>query len=153
MAMRYRVLQKTYKQMVECTSPYIHGLGLFCRRDIEAGEMVIEYAGTVIRSVLTDKREKMYDARGIGCYMFRIDADDVVDATMSGNEARFINHSCEPNCYSKVITVDGQKKIMIFALRRSATHQLHYNYFTNKARLAHMYLTSRVTSNVTSIIM
>lgn len=50
--------------------------------------------------------------------MFRIDADEVVDATMSGNEARFINHACEPNCYSKVITVDGNKKIMIFALRR-----------------------------------
>ena len=42
---------------------YIHGLGLFCRRDIDAGEMVIEYAGTVIRSILTDKREKMYDAK------------------------------------------------------------------------------------------
>ena len=42
---------------------FIHGLGLFCRRDIDAGEMVIEYAGTVIRSVLTDKREKMYDAK------------------------------------------------------------------------------------------
>ena len=56
--------------------------------------------------------------QGIGCYMFRIDADEVVDATMSGNEARFINHACEPNCYSKVITVDGNKKIMIFALRK-----------------------------------
>ena len=57
-------------------------------------------------------------SQGIGCYMFRIDTDEVVDATMSGNEARFINHACEPNCYSKVITVDGQKKIMIFALRK-----------------------------------
>ena len=49
---------------------------------------------------------------------FDNDADEVVDATMSGNEARFINHACDPNCYSKVITVDGNKKIMIFALRR-----------------------------------
>ena len=75
--------------------------------------MVIEYAGTVIRSVLTDKREQFYDSKvsvcvavrsvndfaccvqGIGCYMFRIDNDDVVDATMSGNMARFINHKCE----------------------------------------------------------
>lgn len=41
----------------------IHGRGLFCKRNIEAGEMVIEYAGTVIRSVLTDKREKYYDGK------------------------------------------------------------------------------------------
>lgn len=41
----------------------IHGRGLFCKRNIEAGEMVIEYAGTVIRAVLTDKREKYYDGK------------------------------------------------------------------------------------------
>lgn len=41
----------------------IHGRGLFCKRNIDAGEMVIEYAGTVIRSVLTDKREKYYDGK------------------------------------------------------------------------------------------
>jgi SET domain-containing protein len=57
--------------------------------------------------------------------MFRIDSDEVVDATMSGNEARFINHACEPNCYSKVITVDGNKKIMIFALRKYVLLQLY----------------------------
>ena len=91
--------------------------------------MVIEYAGTVIRSVLTDKREKLYESKGIGCYMFRIDSDEVVDATMSGNEARFINHACEPNCYSKVITVDGQKKIMIFDLRKIVPgEELTYDY-------------------------
>ena len=101
----------------------IHGLRLYCIREIEPGEIVIEYAGTVIRSVLTDKREKLHESKvcvcvhvwvfvfvsvggyinnsvcpfhqGIGCYMFRIDSDEVVDATMSGNEARFINHACE----------------------------------------------------------
>ena len=45
-----------------CRSP-IHRRGLFCLRDIDAGEMVIEYTGNVIRSVLTDKREKYYESR------------------------------------------------------------------------------------------
>lgn len=57
--------------------------------------MVIEYAGELIRSTLTDKREKYYDSKGIGCYMFKIDENLVVDATMRGNAARFINHACE----------------------------------------------------------
>lgn len=46
-----------------CCRSAIHGRGLFCKRNIEAGEMVIEYAGIVIRSVLTDKREKYYDGK------------------------------------------------------------------------------------------
>lgn len=41
----------------------IHGRGLFCKKNIDAGEMVIEYSGNVIRSVLTDKREKYYDGK------------------------------------------------------------------------------------------
>uniref|UniRef100_A0A8D0GIR5 [histone H3]-lysine(4) N-methyltransferase n=1 Tax=Sphenodon punctatus TaxID=8508 RepID=A0A8D0GIR5_SPHPU len=117
MAMRFRHLKKTSKEAVGVYRSAIHGRGLFCKRNIDAGEMVIEYSGIVIRSVLTDKREKYYDSKGIGCYMFRIDDFDVVDATMHGNAARFINHSCEPNCYSRVIHVEGQKHIVIFALR------------------------------------
>ncbi|XP_057683415.1 histone-lysine N-methyltransferase 2A-like isoform X2 [Corythoichthys intestinalis] len=129
MAMRFRHLEKTSKEAVGVYRSLIHGRGLFCKRNIEAGEMVIEYAGTVIRSVLTDKREKYYDGKGIGCYMFRIDDFDVVDATMQGNAARFINHSCEPNCYSRVINVDGRKHIVIFALRKIYRgEELTYDY-------------------------
>ncbi|NXK52797.1 KMT2B methyltransferase, partial [Chauna torquata] len=107
----------------------IHGRGLFCKRNIDAGEMVIEYSGIVVRSVLTDKREKYYDSKGIGCYMFRIDDAEVVDATMHGSAARFINHSCEPNCYSRVIHVEGHKHIVIFALRRILRgEELTYDY-------------------------
>lgn len=62
---------------------------------LSTGEMVIEYAGELIRSTLTDKRERYYDSKGIGCYMFKIDDNLVVDATMSGTAARFINHSCD----------------------------------------------------------
>nr|XP_046273400.1 histone-lysine N-methyltransferase 2B isoform X2 [Scatophagus argus] len=129
MAMRFRHLEKISKEAVGVYRSDIHGRGLFCKRNIEAGEMVIEYAGTVIRSVLTDKREKYYDSKGIGCYMFRIDDFDVVDATMQGNAARFINHSCEPNCYSRVINVDGRKHIVIFALRKIYRgEELTYDY-------------------------
>ncbi|XP_029369696.1 histone-lysine N-methyltransferase 2B isoform X4 [Echeneis naucrates] len=129
MAMRFRHLEKLSKEAVGVYRSQIHGRGLFCKRNIEAGEMVIEYAGTVIRSVLTDKREKYYDSKGIGCYMFRIDDFDVVDATMQGNAARFINHSCEPNCYSRVINVDGRKHIVIFALRKIYRgEELTYDY-------------------------
>ncbi|CAL8286715.1 unnamed protein product [Merluccius merluccius] len=129
MAMRFRHLEKTSKEAVGVYRSAIHGRGLFCKRNIEAGEMVIEYAGNVIRSVLTDKREKYYDGKGIGCYMFRIDDFDVVDATMHGNAARFINHSCEPNCYSRVINVEGQKHIVIFALRKIYRgEELTYDY-------------------------
>ncbi|XP_078124346.1 histone-lysine N-methyltransferase 2B isoform X3 [Sander vitreus] len=129
MAMRFRHLEKISKEAVGVYRSEIHGRGLFCKRNIEAGEMVIEYAGTVIRAVLTDKREKYYDGKGIGCYMFRIDDFDVVDATMQGNAARFINHSCEPNCYSRVINVDGGKHIVIFALRKIYRgEELTYDY-------------------------
>ena len=114
LSVRYKNLSRTVRQSVGVYRSNIHGRGLFSKRDIEvivyslfsflkslkivfikAGEMVVEYAGEVIRSVLCDKREKDYEAKGIGCYMFRIDDSTIVDATMHGNCARFINHSCE----------------------------------------------------------
>ncbi|XP_056399765.1 histone-lysine N-methyltransferase 2A [Hyla sarda] len=129
MPMRFRHLKKTSKEAVGVYRSPIHGRGLFCKRNIDAGEMVIEYSGNVIRSTLTDKREKYYDGKGIGCYMFRIDDSEVVDATMHGNAARFINHSCEPNCYSRVIPIDGQKHIVIFAMRKIYRgEELTYDY-------------------------
>ncbi|KAJ8388344.1 hypothetical protein AAFF_G00134980 [Aldrovandia affinis] len=129
MPMRFRHLKKASKEAVGVYRSAVHGRGLFCKRNIDAGEMVIEYSGNVIRSVLTDKREKYYDSKGIGCYMFRIDDYEVVDATMHGNAARFINHSCEPNCYSRVINIEGQKHIVIFAMRKIYRgEELTYDY-------------------------
>ncbi|XP_076438576.1 uncharacterized protein LOC143277582 [Babylonia areolata] len=129
MAMRFRKLQEHAKEAVGVYRSRIHGRGLFCKRNIDNGEMVIEYSGEIIRSSLTDKREKYYESKGIGCYMFRIDDCEVVDATMHGSAARFINHSCEPNCYSKVISVDGKKHIVIFANRAiKKGEELTYDY-------------------------
>lgn len=84
--------------------------------------MVIEYAGELIRSTLTDKRERYYDSKGIGCYMFKIDDNLVVDATMSGTAARFINHSCDvslSNC-----KLNQQELInFIFIISQTATRR------------------------------
>ena len=59
MAMRFRHLAKNAKEAVGVFSSLIHGRGLYCKRTISAGEMVIEYAGEEIRAILTDKRERM----------------------------------------------------------------------------------------------
>ncbi|KAL5270262.1 hypothetical protein ACHWQZ_G001114 [Mnemiopsis leidyi] len=88
MAMRYRHIMRTVKEVLCVCPSIIHGRGLYCMQDISMGEMIIEYSGTLIRPGLCDIREKYYDSKGIGSYMFRIDRHEVVDATMSGSMAR-----------------------------------------------------------------
>ena len=136
MTMRFRHLRSSVKDTVAVCQSSIHGLGLYARRDITAGEMVIEYAGEVIRAALTDKREQMYERTrpnstgDHGCYMFRLSESEVVDATIAGNAARFINHSCDPNCYSEIVDDGvGQKHVVIFALRAIIRgEELTYDY-------------------------
>lgn len=50
--------------------------------------------------------------------MFRLDEDRVVDATLSGGLARYINHSCNPNCVTEIVEVERELRIIIFAKRR-----------------------------------
>jgi SET domain-containing protein len=53
----------------------------------------------------------------------------VADATVRGGRARFINHSCDPNCYTKIFTIDGTRKIGIYAKKAIALGQeLAYDY-------------------------
>lgn len=78
--------------------------------------MIIEYIGEIVRQKIADMREKEYEKIGIGSsYLFRMDEDQIVDATLSGNLARFINHCCDPNCIAKIISINGEKKIVIYA--------------------------------------
>ncbi|KAH8514914.1 hypothetical protein H0E87_003677 [Populus deltoides] len=108
----------------------IHDWGLVALESIEAEDFVIEYVGELIRPQISDIRERLYEKMGIGSsYLFRLDDGYVVDATKRGGIARFINHSCEPNCYTKVISVEGQKKIFIYAKRYiAAGEEITYNY-------------------------
>ncbi|KAF8314543.1 hypothetical protein DL93DRAFT_2080219, partial [Clavulina sp. PMI_390] len=112
---KFNQLRTRKKRLRFARSP-IHDWGLYALEAIAIGEMVIEYVGEVIRQQVADKREKYYEQTGIGSsYLFRVDDDAVVDATKKGNLGRLINHCCAPNCTAKIITINGDKKIVIYA--------------------------------------
>ncbi|KAM9744610.1 histone-lysine N-methyltransferase SETD1B-like [Menidia menidia] len=121
---------KFRKKRIRFSPSHIHEWGLFAMEPIAADEMVIEYVGQIIRQVIADMREQRYEEEGIGSsYLFRIDQDTIIDATKCGNLARFINHSCNPNCYAKIITVDSQKKIVIYSRQPIAINEeITYDY-------------------------
>lgn len=108
----------------------IHAWGVFADTAISAGEMIVEYRGELIGNAVAERRELEYEAAKIGSdYMFRIDSLNVCDATKQGNVARFINASCDPNCYTKIITLDGTKRIVIYSKKDiSAGDELCYDY-------------------------
>ncbi|XP_063066868.1 histone-lysine N-methyltransferase SETD1B-A isoform X2 [Engraulis encrasicolus] len=127
--LKFNQLKFRKKKIRFCRSG-IHDWGLFALEPIAADEMVIEYVGQNIRQVIADMREKRYEEEGIGSsYMFRVDHDTIIDATKCGNFARFINHSCNPNCYAKVISVESQKKIVIYSKQPiSVNEEITYDY-------------------------
>jgi len=129
--LKFNQLRTRKKQLKFSRSP-IHDWGLYAMETIPAGEMVIEYVGEVIRQAVADRREKLYERMGIGSsYLFRVDDDLVVDATKKGNLGRLINHCCSPNCTAKIITINGEKKIVIYAkvtieLGDEVTYDYHF---------------------------
>ncbi|KAJ1961443.1 histone methyltransferase set1 [Dispira parvispora] len=127
--LKFNQLKSRKKELQFGKSP-IHDWGLFAMEPIQAHDMVIEYVGEVIRQKVADHREKIYERQGIGCsYLFRLDEDHVIDATHMGNMARFVNHCCQPNCNARVITVHGQKRIVIYAKRDiEAGEEITYDY-------------------------
>ncbi|HMA21042.1 MAG TPA: SET domain-containing protein-lysine N-methyltransferase [Gemmatimonadaceae bacterium] len=82
----------------EIKSSPIQGLGAFATERIARGTRLIEYAGERLTPAEADARYPDDDAVRHHTYLFAIDDDVVIDAAVNGNEARFINHSCDPNC-------------------------------------------------------
>jgi F/Y-rich N-terminus/SET domain/PHD-like zinc-binding domain/F/Y rich C-terminus len=127
---KYRKMKAVpLEQRLVAKRSHIHGWGLFTKIDIAKNDPIVEYMGEVIRQPVADKREKQYDVSGEGsCYMFRLDLNRIVDATMIGCMARFMNHACTPNAYAKIITVDTpemgtERKIVVFANRDIAASE------------------------------
>jgi len=116
---------KKRKKPVKFARSAIHNWGLYAMENIPMNDMIIEYVGEKVRQQVAELRENRYLMSGIGSsYLFRIDENTVIDATKKGGIARFINHSCMPNCTAKIITVEKSKRIVIYALRDIAQSKL-----------------------------
>ena len=84
--------------MIERRQSKIHGWGVFATKIIPKNKRIINYAGEKISNQESLKREIRYLKKGhIWC--FKLTNRTVIDAGVGGNIARFINHSCRPNCY------------------------------------------------------
>lgn len=142
---RYEEMRLTLPRRVLPGKSGVHGWGAFAKERHVQGQMVIEYVGDLVRPSVADAREAaLYNSMvGAGTYIFRLNADFCVDATRAGNLAHLLNHSCNPNCYSRTVPVWDAKlnravdHVIIFALRDiAAWEELTYDYrFSGEERL------------------
>ena len=116
-----------YRPKIRRKRSKLHGWGVFLLEDVNKNKRIVTYDGEKITAKESADREDRYLRRGeIWC--FRLSRRLVIDANVDGNVARFINHSCVPNCYSNVI----KGEIWIIACRRVRKgEELTYNYFTD----------------------
>ena len=109
----------------------VHGRGIFAARDIPAGTAVIEYAGEVISKNEAERRghalfEEASKTGGAGVYIFILNGRYDLDGNVPWNDARLINHSCEPNCETEI---DEDTRIWVKALRNiPAGTELTFDY-------------------------
>ncbi len=105
----------------------IHGWGVYATRTITKNTRIIDYAGEKISNQESLRRERRYIRNGhIWC--FKLTNRTVIDAGVGGNIARYINHSCSPNCY-----IDIKKGIIWIRAARLITRgeELSYDYNTD----------------------
>ena len=111
--------------LFELRSSPIHGRGAFALRRIRKGTRLIEYIGERISPEEADRRYDDDTMDRPHTFLFTVDAHTVIDAAVGGNEARYINHSCDPNCEA----VDDDGRIFIEAVRNIRPGQeLAYDY-------------------------
>ena len=91
-------MQATTRRRIAVRNSPIHGQGVFALRRIPKGTRIIEYKGTLITDAEADRRYSRIQAHSPHTMLFSVDDGLVIDATRKGNSARWINHSCAPNC-------------------------------------------------------
>lgn len=103
----------------------IHGRGVFAAATIPKGTRIVEYKGKRIPYTLACELYPDEDDQPTHTFLFEIDGDMVIDAGQGGNAARWINHSCQPNCEA----VGEGDRIFIEAIRMIRPgEELGYDY-------------------------
>lgn len=115
----------TTTPLIEVRDSPIHGRGVFALRRIRKGQRIIEYTGEHISPAVADVR---YDDDRVDhphVLLFIIDKNSVIDGGVGGSDARFINHSCNPNCEA----LDDGGRIFIEAMRAiKPGEEITYDY-------------------------
>lgn len=115
----------TRRKLIEVKRSSIQGLGAFATTRIPKGTRIIEYTGERITPAEADRRYNDDATDHPRVLLFSVDSRTVIDAAVGGNEAQYINHSCEPNCAA----VTDKKRIYIEALRNiQPGEELLYDY-------------------------
>ncbi len=110
---------------IQARSSAVHGRGVFAVKPIKKGERVIEYKGELISWNEALDRHPHDPKQPNHTFYFHIDDLCVIDGRVKGNSAKWINHSCEPNCESD----PDDDRIYIKALRNiKAGEELNYDY-------------------------
>ena len=110
----------------------IHGNGVFASRNLSAGQTVIEYRGQLCTH---DEADEIYagTAETGHTFLFTLNDEYIIDANRRGNAARWINHSCDPNCEAVIVEEQyrGKPRERIFIETRRAIRrgeELTYDY-------------------------
>ncbi len=112
--------QATGSQLYEVRSSLIHGMGVFARADIPSDTRVLEYVGERV-----SKEESLRRREDENFFVFTVSDTFDIDGAVDWNPARFINHSCAPNCEARM----EDERIWIIALRDiKAGEELGFNY-------------------------
>ncbi len=103
----------------------VHGMGAFALRRIRKGSRIVEYLGERVSHAEADRRYESKEANDAHTFLFIVDSRTVIDAGVDGNDARFFNHSCNPNCESVI----EKRRVFIEATRTiEPGEEMTYDY-------------------------
>ncbi len=103
----------------------VHGHGVFATRDIRKGEVIDEFTGERISHAEANRRCRHRDVNDNHTFFFTVSARTVIDARHEGNDTRFINHRCDPNCEPQI----RRGRVFIVAIRAiRAGDELGFEY-------------------------